>query len=175
MDLYDVSVWVSQEGVVDAVLLAVLGTALDTVVAALGRDALTPPVDIIDHHGEYHAVGRHHLVAAARDARRERRASAAAAYDSASVALEYALSAQITTPSRAAARNEMQIGVREAVQALAPFDREILCLRHFEELDNAEAASALDIDPGTASKRYVRAIVRLREVLAAARLDAPSL
>lgn len=118
-------------------------------------------------------LARRHLVAAARDARREQRI-APDAYDSASVALEHALSAHITTPSGAAARTEMQDGVREAVQALEPFDREILCLRHFEELDNAEAASALGIESGTASKRYVRALVRLREVLAAAKLDAPS-
>jgi len=119
-------------------------------------------------------LARRHLVAAARDARREQRIDAPDAYDSASVALEHALSAHITTPSGAAARNEMQDGVREAVQALEPFDREILCLRHFEELDNGEAASALGIEPGTASKRYVRALVRLREVLSAAKLDAPS-
>jgi RNA polymerase sigma-70 factor (ECF subfamily) len=119
-------------------------------------------------------LARRHLVASARDARREQRIGAHDAYDSASVALEHALSANITTPSGAAARNEMQDDVREAVQALEPFDREILCLRHFEELDNGEAASALGIESGTASKRYVRALVRLREVLAAAKLDAPS-
>lgn len=119
-------------------------------------------------------LARRHLGAAARDARREHRMGASEAYDSASVALEHALSAHITTPSAAAARTEVQETVREAVQALDPFDREILCLRHFEELDNAEAASALAIAPGTASKRYVRALVRLREVLAAAKLDGPS-
>lgn len=120
-------------------------------------------------------MARRHLIAAARDARREQRIEMPASYDSASAALELALSAQVTSPSGAAARNEMQTGVREAVQALAPFDREILCLRHFEELDNAETASALGIEAGTASKRYVRALVRLREVMAAAELDAPSL
>ncbi len=120
-------------------------------------------------------LARRHLMAAARDARREQRGYAPAAYDSASAALEQALSAHITTPSGAAARTEMQSGVRAAVAALAPLDREILCLRHFEELDNAESALALGIQPGTASKRYIRALERLRDVVAAARLDAPSL
>jgi RNA polymerase sigma-70 factor (ECF subfamily) len=120
-------------------------------------------------------LARRHLIAAARDARREQPLGAAEGYDSASVALEQALSGHLTTPSGAAARSEMQDAVRTAVQALAPFDREILCLRHFEQLDNAEAASALGLDPGTTSKRYMRALVRLREVMEAARLDAPSL
>lgn len=120
-------------------------------------------------------LARRHLGTAARDARRERPSGTAGPYDSASMALEHALSAHMTTPSAAAARVELQGKVREAVQALDPLDREILCLRHFEALDNAEAASALAIEPGTASKRYVRALVRLREVLAAAKFDAPSL
>jgi RNA polymerase sigma-70 factor (ECF subfamily) len=114
-------------------------------------------------------LARRHLMASARDAKREVRALAS--YDSASAALEQALSAGITTPSGAAARSELERGVREAVQSLQPLDREILCLRHFEELDNGEAASALGIESGTASKRYIRALVRLREVLGAARLD----
>lgn len=117
-------------------------------------------------------LARRHLIASARDARREVRTTAS--YDSASVALEQALSAGITTPSGAAARSEMERGVREAVQSLKPLDREILCLRHFEELDNGEAACALGIPSGTASKRYIRALVRLREALSAARVDAPS-
>ena len=119
-------------------------------------------------------LARRHLMAAGRDARREQRMDAPA-YDSASAALEHALSAHMTTPSGAAARTEMESNVREAVQSLAPFDREVLCLRHFEAFDNAETAAALGIDPGTASKRYVRALVRLRAVMVAARLDAPSL
>lgn len=120
-------------------------------------------------------LARRHLMAAARDARREQPVAAPAAYDSASAALEHALSAHLTTPSGAAARLEVQDGVRQAVQTLEPFDCEILCLRHFEELDNAEAASVLGIEPGTASKRYIRAVVRLREVMAAAKLDPPTL
>ena len=57
-------------------------------------------------------LARRHLIAAARDARREQRMDAPAAYDSASAALEHALSAHMTTPSGAAARTEMESGVR---------------------------------------------------------------
>ena len=44
-------------------------------------------------------------------------------------------------------------------------DREILVLRHFEQLSNAEAAQVLDIQPAAASKRYFRALRRLKDVL----------
>jgi RNA polymerase sigma-70 factor (ECF subfamily) len=48
-------------------------------------------------------------------------------------------------------------------------DREVLALRHFEQLSNAEAAQALGLSKSTASKRYVRALQRLKEILAAGR------
>ena len=44
-------------------------------------------------------------------------------------------------------------------------DREILALRHFEELTNSEAAEELGIQPKAASIRYVRALARLRQIL----------
>ena len=49
-----------------------------------------------------------------------------------------------------------------------PIDREILVLRHYEQLSNGEAAQVLGLDKSAASKRYVRALVRLKEILAAA-------
>lgn len=119
-------------------------------------------------------LARRHLETGARDARREQ-PLAAAPVDATSMALEEALSAHLTTPSRAAVRDESRAGLRAAVQALEPLDREILCLRHFEELDNGETAAVLAITPAAASKRYVRALVRLREVLTAAGIDSPSM
>ena len=44
-------------------------------------------------------------------------------------------------------------------------DREILVLRHFEQLSNAEAALVLNIQPAAASKPYFRALRRLKDVL----------
>lgn len=118
---------------------------------------------------------RRHLGAAVRDVRRERPFEVESPGDATSMALEQALSAQMTTPSRAAVRGETQAGLRAAVASLEPFDREVLCLRHFEGLDNAEASTVLGIPPATASKRYVRALVRLRDALTAAGLEAPSI
>ncbi len=45
-------------------------------------------------------------------------------------------------------------------------DREALVLRHFEHLSNAEAARSLGIKESAAGKRYLRALERLRDILA---------
>ena len=47
-----------------------------------------------------------------------------------------------------------------------PIDREVLVLRHFEELTNAEAARVLGLEKTAASNRYIRALKRLKEILA---------
>ena len=44
-------------------------------------------------------------------------------------------------------------------------DREVLALRHFEELTNNEVAEVLGITKEAASKRHVRALKRLRDIL----------
>ena len=81
-----------------------------------------------------------------------------------------ALAAQLlgkhTSPSEAALRAERMLRVQEALNALDPVDREILSLRHFEELSRAEAARELGIEESAAAKRYVRALKRLKEALA---------
>jgi len=45
-------------------------------------------------------------------------------------------------------------------------DREALALRHFEQLTNAEAAAVLGLSEAAAAKRYLRALKRLKDVLA---------
>ena len=67
-----------------------------------------------------------------------------------------------TTPSLVVARQEMQTSLRKLIDSLDPTDREILCLRHLEELSNEETAAELSITPAAASKRYTRALVKLR-------------
>jgi len=54
--------------------------------------------------------------------------------------------------------------VQEALNGMDPHDREVLVLRHFEELSNAEAAQVLGIKPSAAVNRYVRALKRLKDV-----------
>jgi len=84
------------------------------------------------------------------------------AADSRSLAAQ--LLGRLTTPSRAVLRAEIKI--QEALNAMDPIDREILALRHFEELSNQEAAAVLGLHKAAASNRYVRALRRLKELLA---------
>jgi len=73
---------------------------------------------------------------------------------------------QFTSPSGAAARADMLTLVQTAIEQMDPIDREVLALRHFEELTNSEVAEALGIEQKAASIRYVRALRRLKEILA---------
>jgi RNA polymerase sigma-70 factor, ECF subfamily len=83
-----------------------------------------------------------------------------------SVCLAAHLAADLTSPSAAAARNESVTRLEEALNRMEPLDREVLTLRHFEELSNNEVAEILGITKATASKRYVRALDRLKGALA---------
>jgi RNA polymerase sigma-70 factor (ECF subfamily) len=56
--------------------------------------------------------------------------------------------------------------VQTAIEQMDPIDREVLALRHFEELTNSEVAETLGIEQKAASIRYVRALRRLKEILA---------
>jgi RNA polymerase sigma-70 factor (ECF subfamily) len=114
---------------------------------------------IVDEH-------RRHLGAAARDAGREISLHRGALPETSSAALAAHLLGRLTTPSQAAIRAERQIRLQEALNSLDPIDREILALRHFEELSNSEAAAVLGLDKSAASKRYARALMRLKQVLA---------
>src|SRR5262249_33736499 len=71
----------------------------------------------------------------------------------------------LTSPSQAAIRRELQDRLRAALDEMEPFDREVLALRHLEELGNNEVAEVLGISKDAASKRHVRALKRLKEIL----------
>jgi RNA polymerase sigma-70 factor (ECF subfamily) len=110
------------------------------------------------------ALHRLHLGVQGRDAGREVSLfhGSLPAADSRSLAAQ--LLGRLTTPSRAAIRAETQIRIQEALDAMDPIDREILALRHFEELNNGEAAAVLGIHKAAASNRYVRALRRLKQI-----------
>lgn len=108
---------------------------------------------------------RHHLAAAKRDVRREAHAQQDALLAVTSVALAEQLAGSLTSPGQAAQRAETEARVRAALESLEPIDREVLALRHFEQMSNAETAEALEIDTSAASKRYARALRRLGEAL----------
>jgi RNA polymerase sigma-70 factor (ECF subfamily) len=73
------------------------------------------------------------------------------------------LVSDMTSPSQAAIRDELRDRLRQALDEMDELDREVLALRHFEELSNGEVAEVLGISKDAASKRHVR-LKRLREV-----------
>lgn len=107
---------------------------------------------------------RRHLGAHKRDALHEVSVRAFAPSMSAASAADLFV-ASVTSPSFAARREELRALVLAALEELDELDREIVVLRHFEGLSNEEAAAELAITPAAASKRFVRALVRLRPAL----------
>jgi RNA polymerase sigma-70 factor (ECF subfamily) len=82
-----------------------------------------------------------------------------------SASLAAQLLGKLSTPSHAAMRAEMQLRLQEALNSMDAIDREVLVLRHFEELSNEETAEILGLQKSAASNRYVRALKRLRSIL----------
>jgi RNA polymerase sigma-70 factor (ECF subfamily) len=106
-------------------------------------------------------VHRQHLGARMRDAGREISFDAGGSLAASSEKIAEFIG-DLTSPSQAAERAEAMDQLRQALESLDPTDREVLALRHFEELSNLEAAAVLEIQPAAASKRYVRALERLK-------------
>ncbi len=107
-----------------------------------------------------------HLGAQMRDAGREVSLYRGALPAASSAALAAQLLGKHTTPTQAVLRAERVLRLQEALNTLDPMDREILSLRHFEELTIAETALALEIKEEAAAKRYLRALKRLKDILA---------
>lgn len=100
-----------------------------------------------------------------RDARREERLREDRIPDSTATGLADLLLESKTSPSEAAAREEMFERLSESLASMDALDREVLCLRHFEQLSNEETAQVLGIEESAASKRYIRALGKLRKML----------
>jgi RNA polymerase sigma-70 factor (ECF subfamily) len=109
---------------------------------------------------------RHHLGTQMRDAGREVSLYRGALPAASSAALAAQLLGKYTSPTQAAVRAERILRMQEALNSLDPVDREIVSLRHFEELSAAEAAQVLGIEESAAVKRDFRALKRLKQVLA---------
>ncbi|QGQ22437.1 sigma-70 family RNA polymerase sigma factor [Gimesia benthica] len=110
-------------------------------------------------------VHRRHLGAQKRDARREVKQKRRVFSASTSFQIADVLLGDLTSPSQAALKEELARQLHEALESMNEIDREILVLRHFEELSNLEASEVLEIEPKTASMRYFRALTRLRSIL----------
>jgi RNA polymerase sigma-70 factor (ECF subfamily) len=113
------------------------------------------------------ALHRNHLGTKARDASRQVSLDRGALPAASSGALASKLLGREPSPSEAAGEAEQRRWVQEALNRMNPLDREVLALRHFEQLTNDETAQVLGLEPSAASKRYVRALQRIKEILSA--------
>ncbi len=113
---------------------------------------------IIDQH-------RRHRVAGRRSIDRERPLAPPAFADQSSLDLAAQLRDPGVTPAAAALRAELSRRFQQALGELNEDDREIILLRHFEQLSNSEAAQTLGLTEPAAGMRHLRALRRLRAVL----------
>jgi RNA polymerase sigma-70 factor (ECF subfamily) len=109
---------------------------------------------------------RHHLGTQMRDAGMEVSIYRGALPEASSAALAAQLLGKYTSPTQAALRAERMLRLQEALNTLDLMDREVLSLRHFEEMSLAETALSLGIEESAAAKRYIRALKRLKTILA---------
>ena len=112
-------------------------------------------------------VHRRQLGARIRDANLEVQLGGGPTPQASTLSLAGRLLGSATSPSQAAIRSEAQEKLEEALSSMEPIDREILSLRHFEELSNNEVSEVLGLQKSAASNRYVRALARLRKILSA--------
>src|SRR5215471_8113023 len=108
---------------------------------------------------------RRHLGDKMRDAAQEVSLHRGAMPAASSASLAAQLLGRLTSPSQAAIKAETRLRVQEVLNGMDPLDREILALRHFEQLTNGEVAETLGLKESTTSSRYLRALKRLKDEL----------
>jgi RNA polymerase sigma-70 factor (ECF subfamily) len=111
------------------------------------------------------AVHRRQLGAQRRDATRDVSLDQGWSPQVTTMILAARLLGRLTSPLDAAMRAERQAMLHTALEQLDEADREVIALRHFEELTNQEVAALLGLHKDAASKRYLRAMKRLKEIL----------
>lgn len=110
-------------------------------------------------------VYRRHRGAQRRSIDREQPLVAAQFGDQSSFDLASQLAASELTPAAAALRQELQTRFLNAIDQLDEGDREILLMRHFEQLGNTEVATALGVSTAAAGMKHLRALRKLRAIL----------
>jgi len=113
---------------------------------------------IIDAH-------RRHRVSAKRSIDREQPQPGKGAFDQSTIELANQFRDGALTPAAAATQRELAEQIESAVQLLRDNDREIILMRHYEQLNNQEIAQSLGLTEPAASMRYLRALKRLREII----------
>jgi RNA polymerase sigma-70 factor, ECF subfamily len=110
-------------------------------------------------------IHRRHLGTQMRDANRDVSIYRGALPEADSASLAAHLLGNLTSPSQAAIKAEMRVRLQEALDTMDPIDREVIALRHFEQLDSEETAQVLGLSKSGGSSRYVRAMKRLKQLL----------
>ncbi len=111
------------------------------------------------------ATHRLHLNTEKRDARLEKNIVRAPNPDESAWSLAHVLLSNDTSISGRAIRSEQHDQLATALASLDPIDHEIILLRIYENLSNVEVAQSLNIETSAASKRFLRAMDRLGEIL----------
>ena len=115
---------------------------------------------------------RRHRVSAKRNMDREQPIAVAAGTDQSTMELAVQLRDPGVTPATAATQREIAKQVESVIELLNEQDREIILMHHYEHLSNLEIAEVLQLNPPAASMRYLRALRRLRQLLAEHDVDA---
>jgi RNA polymerase sigma-70 factor (ECF subfamily) len=145
----------------------------DVLIEAHGRlnDYLRNPVMPfhlwLRHIAKDHVIDAHrrHRQAQRRSLDREQPIAPAVLADHSSFELAGQLLDREPTPATAAVRHELQARLQVAITALEDDDREVILMRHAEQLSNQEVAAVLGLTEAAASMRYLRAVRRLRATL----------
>lgn len=116
---------------------------------------------------------RRHRVAERRSLDREQSLTAPPNLDHSTMELAAQLYDSELTPAAAATWHELQLRFQAAIETLDEHDREIVLMRHFEQLSNQDVAATLGLSEAAASMRYLRAVRRLRTMLAEPARDSP--
>jgi RNA polymerase sigma-70 factor (ECF subfamily) len=108
---------------------------------------------------------RMHRGAARRSLDREQALDHAATADHSAFDLAALIRDRELTPAAAATHHELERRFQAAVEQLDEIDREVILMRHFEQLSNGEVAQTLKLSDAAAGMRYLRAMRRLRDLL----------
>lgn len=108
---------------------------------------------------------RRHLGTQMRDAQREVSLHSGPLPEADSISLAAQLLGHLSSPSQVAIKMEMRLRLQETLNSMEAIDREIIAMRHFEQMSVEETAASLGLSKTGASSRYVRAITRLKKTL----------
>ncbi|HMF17442.1 MAG TPA: sigma-70 family RNA polymerase sigma factor [Gemmataceae bacterium] len=131
------------------------------------RDPVMPFHLWLRHIARDHIIDAHrrHRQAQKRGVDREQPLAPAGWADRSSLDLAAQFVDQELTPASAALRQELERRLHDAIHQLDEDDREIILMRHFEQLSNQEVAAELNLTEAAASMRYLRAVRKLRDML----------